>query len=103
MPKLKLELFSTEDSKTKRDRKSTDTIPKFIVDKFRLTSANDRIKLSIKESSIQCLSITIDYNGYTGRLIGSPVMNNNLTNEAINPNAKQSTDVKLVLYSVGKR
>lgn len=96
VPKLKQGLFSTEDYKIKRDRKSTNMIPKFIVDKFRLTFANDRIKLSIKESSIQCLSITIDYNGYAGRLIGAPVMNNNLTNEAINPNAKQSTEVKLI-------
>lgn len=96
VPKFKQELYLTEDSMTKKEKKGKDIKNRMVSDRFRLTFVNDHIKISIKESSIQCLSITIDYNGYTGRPIGAPLMNNNLKNEAINLNTKQSADVKLI-------
>lgn len=96
VPILKHELYLSEESITKKEKKVKDIKHRMASDRFRLTSVNDHIKISIKESSIQCLSITIDYNGYTGRLIGAPLMNNNLKNEAINLNAKKSGDTKLI-------
>lgn len=94
------EISSNDDTELKTGRKGQgqgqEIKPKAIPERFKLLTSHDSINLTIMESSIQCLSIMIDYHGYTGSLTGVPIMNKTLKNEAVNPQAKQSTDAKLI-------
>lgn len=79
----------------KRGRKGADVKPKMIPSCFKFTDKNS-VKLTILESSIQCLSMMIDYHGYSGKLIELPVLNKDMTNKAINSNYSQVVDAKLI-------
>lgn len=78
--KIKFDVPTEKKEISKRGRKSLQQKPKTEAGKYQLLS--HAVQLSVFESTIQCLSVIIDYHGYTGTIIGQPRISKNMINKA---------------------
>lgn len=78
--KIKFDAPAEKKEISKRGRKSLQQKPKTEAGKYQLLSHS--VQLSVFESTIQCLSVIIDYHGYTGTIIELPRISKNMINKA---------------------